>query len=280
MGDIASRPSRKPVVIGELHCNDFLYTNRVKRLAYSLVLLFLLALPAHTQDLVDGFVARSYTNAARRTMPYRLFVPESYSEDQSYPLVLWLHGSGGAGFDNLKQIQGDQIEGTHLWINFENQERFPAFVLVPQSGGPWTPNGRSVLSQELSLVLGILETVQKEFRIDSTRLYIAGQSDGAFGVWNLITQRPQMFAGAIIVCGGGSPAVAGRVAHMAIWMFHGARDSAVPVDESRRMVNALTRSGGNPRYTEYPTLGHEVWRRAFAERELAEWLFSQRRVDH
>ena len=52
------------------------------------------------------------------------------------------------------------------------------------------------------------------------------------------------------------------------------------VDESRRMVNALTRAGGKPRYTEYPNLGHDIWRRAFAERELASWLLSQRLTSH
>src|SRR5262245_15110258 len=118
------------------------------------------ALPLSAQQVVDGFVARSYTNAARRTMPYRLFIPEDYSPDKPYPLVLWLHGSGGAGNDNLKQIQGDQIDGTHLWINPENQERFPTFVVVPQSSGPWTPNGRGVLSQQLEMVLGILSMLQ------------------------------------------------------------------------------------------------------------------------
>jgi predicted peptidase len=246
----------------------------VKQALQLILILILSALPCAGQEIVDGFAARTFNNAGRR-MPYRLFIPENYDKAQKYPLVLWLHGAGGAGSDNLKQIQDDQIDGTHLWTNYENQERFPAFVVVPQGSGTWTASGRTVLSTQLSTVVALLEALQMEFNIDANRLYVAGQSDGAFGVWTLITQKPQLFAAAIAVCGGGNPAYAGRVQHMPLWIFHGERDGAVPVDESRRMVDAVKRAGGNPRYTEYRTIGHDAWKRAFAEKGLADWLFSQ-----
>jgi len=93
--------------------------------------------------------------------------------------------------------------------------------------------------------------------------------------WNLITQRPDLFAAAIPLCGGGDPAGANRIGKMPLWVFHGRRDDVIPVTESRKMVSAIQRAGGRPRYTEYAGVGHDVWKRAFAEPELVSWLFAQ-----
>lgn len=132
-----------------------------------------------------------------------------------------------------------------------------------------------MLSQEMQMVLDIVALLQAEYSIDPARLYVLGQSDGAFGVWSAITNKPELFAAAVSICGGGNPSYAGRVAKMPIWLFHGERDSTVVADESRKMVDAMKRAGGNPRYTEYKSVGHEIWERVFAEPELSEWLFAQ-----
>jgi predicted peptidase len=126
-------------------------------------------------------------------------------------------------------------------------------------------------------VLGIVNTLQRQFSIDPDRLYIAGQSDGGYGVWNLVTLRPDVFAAAIVVCGGGNPGNAGRAARVPMWVFHGDQDDVAPVGETRQMVEAVKKAGGNPRYTEYAGSGHDIWNRAFADAELVDWLFAQRK---
>ena len=80
---------------------------------------------AHTseaQDSVDGFLARTYTGAAGATLPYRLFIPPAAVRQRALPLIVYLHGSGGAGNDNLRQISGGNTAGTHLWTSREMQE--------------------------------------------------------------------------------------------------------------------------------------------------------------
>src|SRR6476646_4667893 len=91
------------------------------------------ALGAAGDDNVDGFIARLHHGRSGRTMPYRLFIPPGYKKSNKYPLIMWLHGAGGIGSDNLRQIQGDQIPGTHLWARPEIQAQHPAFIVVPQS---------------------------------------------------------------------------------------------------------------------------------------------------
>jgi predicted peptidase len=259
----------------------------VKLLALLILTMGCATLPAMGQDQVDGFVARVHQSQSG-TMPYRLFIPPGYEKSLKYPLILWLHGSGGAGTDNLRQIQRDQIPGTHIWTTPENQARHPAFVVVPQSLMGWDMAGadnvptdktdwqhESQLTRELMQVLAILDSLNMEFHIDAKRLYVAGQSVGAFGTWNLITKKPDVFAAAIILCGGGSPALARNVRHMPIWSFQGDADRSIFRDSNRSMIAAVKKAGGNPRYTEYKGMGHEIWDRVFKEPKLLAWLFAQ-----
>jgi predicted esterase len=63
-----------------------------------------------------------------------------------------------------------------------------------------------------------------------------------------------------------------------IWCFHGAADPLISVDYARQMIAALRKAGAQPRYTEYPGVGHDSYRNAFKEPELLPWMFSQRRA--
>jgi predicted peptidase len=239
-------------------------------------LLALIVMPLPAQDTVDGFLGRVHKKG-RQSMPYRLFIPRSYDKSVQYPLVIWLHGGGSAGVDNLGQISLDNTLGTHFWTRKENQDRHPTFVLAPQSTGGWDNNASTSLSEELKLVLEILDVVRKDYSIDANRIYVAGQSNGGIGAWGLITKKPGVFAAAIPLCGAGHTGIASRAAQTAVWAFHGEIDDVISVDFSRKMVEALKRAGASPRYTEYKGVGHEIWERVFKEPDLAEWLFAQRR---
>jgi predicted peptidase len=242
----------------------------------------MLASPAagiDVQDAVDGFVARSFKAPSGETMPYRLFIPDAAARRERLPLILYLHGGGGIGTDNLKQISGGNTNGTHTWTTPEAQRRHPVFVLAPQlpqnrlsqAGRPdaWSPS--------LDTVLEILAAVSREFAIDSDRVYVTGQSMGGYGTWGFISRRPELFAAAVPLCGGGDAARIAAARMLPIWAFHGAQDPLVAVTESREMVAALRGAGSSVKYTEYPDVGHDVWTRAYSERELPEWLFRQRR---
>ena len=241
---------------------------------------------ASAQETVDGFIARTHHGAGKMTMPYRLFIPKVIPDARVHarnsPLIVYLHGSGGAGTDNLRQISGGNTAGTHVWTTAEMQAQNPAFVVAPQApvDEQWSAPDSDAPAPYAGLVLELIESLVKEFSIDRDRIYLVGQSRGGRGAWDLVSKRPDLFAAVVPLCGDGNVARVRSARQVAIWAFHGAKDDTVPVAGSRELVAALKSVGSSIKYTEYPDAGHNVWTLAFAERELPMWLFAQKRVRH
>jgi predicted peptidase len=242
------------------------------------LLLAPLASVANDNAIVDGFVAREYKSATGVKLPYRLFVPPTAKGDEALPLILYLHGRGGSGTDNRKQISGGNALGTHIWIEPAALKRHPAFVLAPQipEDANWH-SPRDEPSPHVAALFALLDELRSELRIDARRVYVVGQSLGGYGAWDLIARQPDRFAAAVPLCGGGDTKRILSARNVAVWAFHGTRDVTVLVERSREMIAALRTVNSSVRYTEYPTVGHDVWSRAFRERDLPEWLFAQRR---
>ncbi len=233
---------------------------------------------ANDNAVLDGFVAREYESARGVKLPYRLFVPATAKRDAELPLILYLHGRGGAGTDNRKQISGGNWLGTHIWIQPGPLKRHPAFVLAPQipENANWhSPSAEP--SPHVAALLELLGELRSELRIDARRVYVVGQSLGGYGAWDLIARQPDLFAAAIPLCGGGDTKRILSARNVAVWAFHGAKDGTVLAARSREMVAALRTVNSSVKYTEYPDVGHDVWSRAFRERRLPEWMFAQRR---
>jgi predicted peptidase len=250
---------------------------------FALLALYILsATPARavevTKDDVD-FRKIVYVSKDGARLPYRLYVPHSYSNQQKYPLVLWLHGGTGRGSDNLKQLDRQNQLGTHFWIAPDVQEKFPAFVLVPQcpSGEVWADPEFNQPSKALLLTIEILAKVQKDYSIDADRIYLAGQSMGGSGVWSLLQNYPEKWAGALVLSAYDTFTAPEAIAKIPLWVFQGDEDMSVPVDMVRDMMKQLKKLHANLRYTEYHKMDHEVWTKAFAEPDLLPWLSSQKR---
>lgn len=237
--------------------------------------------------IAELFIERIHVNMQKDTMHYRLLKPIDYDATKQYPLVVCLSGGAGRGIDNIRQFTGSQ--GAQVLSALENRRKHPAFVFVPQCP-PDSDWGRTLGKIERensikrgkynqpnveSLVFEVISELEEEFNIDRTRRYITGQSMGGFGSWHFILTHPQMFAAAVIICGGGNPDLAKNITDVPIWAFHGENDTSVPVDFSRNMITAIKKAGGNPKYNEYPKVGHNSWHQAYDTPELLDWLFIQ-----
>lgn len=226
-----------------------------------------------------AFLKKMYTTKQGAQMPYRLFLPQGYDSRQKYPLVLWLHGAMGRGFDNVAQISGGNELGSHVWTAPENQARMPAFVLAPQCPDReyWSEPELNQITPQLQMALDILAIVQKEYSIDPGRIYIAGQSMGGLGVWALAQAFPEKWAAAVVLCAYDNLTNVQGLGRVPVWVFQGDADDTVPVELVRKMMKDLKKAGVTPRYTEYHKAGHDVWLKAFAEPELVPWVAAQKR---
>jgi predicted peptidase len=224
------------------------------------------------------FRRETYADKKGNKMPYRLYVPLEYDASQKYPLILWLHGANGRGYDNKTQISGANENGSHIWTTPANQTQLPVFVLAPQCPEDhfWAEPELNEVSPELGMALEILASVQKDYSIDPARIYIAGQSMGGLGVWALLQSQPDRWAAALVLCAFDNFTNAKAIARVPVWIFQGDADMTVPVDLVRKMVKDLKKLGAQPRYSEYHKVGHEVWLKAFAEPDLVSWLAAQK----
>jgi predicted peptidase len=196
-------------------------------------------------------------------LKYLLYLPKDYDAKESVPLMLFLHGAGERG-DDLELVKK---HGPPKLI--EAGQAFPCIVVSPQclKDRSWEPYEVSAL----------LDEIVEKYKVDQDRIYVTGISMGGFGTWALATLSPNRFAAIVPICGGGDPQSARRIVQLPIWVFHGAKDKSVPPERSEQMVEALKRNGSKVRFTVYPEAAHDSWTATYANPEVFEWLFQQKR---
>jgi predicted peptidase len=250
------------------------------------VLTLFTALPCLSK-VQTGFLDRTVTITGV-TYRYQVYVPVDFQSKKKWPVILFLHGSGERGSDGLLQTDVGLPHAIRL-----DKSRFPFVVVIPQCEKEkiWGDPAMEIQA------LGALENSIKEFHGDRNHIYLSGLSMGGYGTWEFASRNPGRFAALVPICSGVRPIkdmpqlrvtkvddaritdqyaeVARRVGSTPVWMFHGDVDQAVPVEESRKMSEAIKAAGGNVKYTEYPGVNHNSWDRAYAEPELVPWLLAQ-----
>ncbi len=281
-----ARPSRARHVAADLDVP----TSRGARLAIVLAAMSSLgaATPAPAPATTPAdFEARTFDDGAGHVLPYRLYRPRGLAPGRKVPLVLFLHGAGGRGTDNLRQLT-DQAAPL-VFVRPENQSRWPLFMVAPQCppteqwvGMPWgTPSGKgqrpAVPTWPMAAAVALVDRLAAEFSaIDTTSLFVTGMSMGGFGTFDAAARNPRKWKAAVPICGGYDETQVAGLVGLPLWAFHAADDPAVPVARTRDVIAALRAAGGAPKYTEYPASarhGHFAWIPAYADPGLLPWMF-------
>ena len=253
--------------------------------------------------LISAFVSGCASNAhflSRRltlhghSYAYRVWIPPHYTRLHRWPVILFLHGSGECGRDNVQQLNAALPVAL-----VKNPSRYRAIVVMPQC-----PCESEWYGENEDQALAALDQTIREFRGDRRRVILTGVSMGGAGVW-YFARNPQRFAAIAPVCGEvvrasddpfptdpprdlmallQSPdpfaALAARIGKTPVWAFHGAQDPVINVEQSRKMVSALRARHANVRYTEYADLEHAIWDRAYADPALATWMLAPPAARH
>jgi predicted peptidase len=216
-----------------------------------------------------AFEVREFKGTNGQVIRYSLFVPKD--KPAALPLVLCLHGAGG------------NTAAANVLAAPEMQAKHPCIVMAPACDGKSTrwansefrgSDARSVMPE----LIEALDAIVTETKADAKRLYLTGQSMGGVGTWGIIAAHASKFAAAVPVCGIWQTEDAVKMNGVPIWAFHGADDKTVPVSGSRDMIAALKKAAvkPEPKYTEFPGIGHGSWGPTYEKAEMWDWMFAQK----
>ena len=215
-------------------------------------------------------------------MPYRLMRPHGFAPDRLYPVIVSLHGGGGRGTDNRKQLR----VWNRLLADDTRRSKHPSYVLAPQSTHLWDADH---LERIKAIVAGLPSA-------DMDRIYLLGHSMGGHGSFILLQIDPDYFAAAAPSAGTGRGQDlefidAAAIKHIPIWAFHGDRDTVCPYERAQRLFAEMKQLGGNMKLTTWAGDGHSVAAKMIAggengstdsssdrcdpEPDLMTWLFAQ-----
>ena len=236
-------------------------------------------------------------------LAYRQYVPTI--ENESHPLIIWFHGSGEGGQNNLSHIIAKK--GAVAFVSHDVQSLFKgAYVLEPQCHYNWAVTKEGLEKINLPLVddikespdyvpqvMDMMDEVSSKYpNIDQKRIYLAGCSAGASMVWNVLLRNPEKFAGVIPICGPEiSKEELAKVVNVPVWMVHSKDDTTVSVEGSIQNKAYLDELNGKAKLTLYENVslngnnypGHWSWIYALNNLpqdqgiSLFEWLSKQER---
>jgi phospholipase/carboxylesterase len=191
---------------------------------------------------------------------FSLYVPEYYTPDRAWPLVMALHGGSGNG-------------RSFLWSWLRDARSHGAIVVAPTAtGSTWALMGEDIDTPNLARILAF---VQARWNIDPTRLLLTGMSDGGTFCYVSGLESASPFTHLAPVAATFHPmmaemADAERLRGLPVYLVHGKLDWMFPVQVARQTQQALSAAGAEVTYRELDDLSHSYPREMNAP--ILSWL--------
>ncbi|MFO1501710.1 MAG: prolyl oligopeptidase family serine peptidase [Verrucomicrobiota bacterium] len=222
----------------------------------------------------------------------RAYLPIGYDPMKKTPLVVRLHGFNPA---NPDYVQWWSVDWRHSLADVDYGQGEGVIYLEPHGRG----NSQYLGIGDQDVVRAIQEA-KDHFMVDEDRVYLCGESMGGWGVWNIGTRHPELFAALAPIYGGSdyhsylteeqlaalnpisrflfekdsTQSSADALLHLPVMVLHGDADQAVNVEWSQYIVRMLARWAYDVRYVELPGYGHEdISRFPF----IFDWFLTHRR---
>jgi predicted peptidase len=194
---------------------------------------------------VNEFLDFSLRRGVTVLMPGRLYVPPEAQTDPSQPrpLIVFLHGGGDAGTNNVAQLN-QNIDDL-----FAEARRRGAFLLAPQAPLNWRP--RTVTDQAMAM----LNNALADYNVDARRIYLSGYSSGGGGTWNMLSRYPNRFAAAVPVAPVSTEPdfTPANLVGQPLMAFHARNDGVASVQTTRNVINSILNAARRP-LPVYPSL--------------------------
>jgi phospholipase/carboxylesterase len=200
-----------------------------------------LAAPAH-----NGTGVIHVDNEPGSRGGYSLYVPEFYTPDRAWPLVMALHGGSGNGRN-------------FLWTWLRDARSHGAILVAPTATGPtWALMGDDTDTPNF---IRILEAVKSRCNIDASRMLLTGMSDGGTFCYVTGLEDASPFTHLAPVSATFHPlmtemASPDRLRGLPIHLVHGALDWMFPVQVAQQTHRMLAAAGADIVYRELDDLSH------------------------
>jgi len=207
----------------------------------------------------------SYGPAGNKAFIYYLFEPKEEANQSKYPLVVVLHGGSGKAYA-AKYLSSDDV-----------QRKYPAYVLVPvlTPKTTWSTPQKPTKFERLPYVVSLVKELTDTHAIDTNRIYVIGCSEGGFGAFGAARYYNGLFAASVAISGGWVATDADYLTDMPLLVFHGAKDTIIPVKHSRNVSRLIEAKGGDIKYTEDQNGWHNCPWEGFYNNETWDWMFSK-----
>ena len=263
------------------------------------------------RPIVDKFNF-SHKNNQFLSLGYASYEPP---DNLKHPLIIWLHGMGEGGSDNPSlPIMANRA---NMFADESLQKYFKgAYVLAPQSPTFWMHgykyfgDGTSIYENAL---MGLFKSYIKEHQnIDSSRIYLGGDSNGGYMTMLLLRDYPDFFAAAFPTCESLKNDLISdsdilKIAKTPLWFISAKTDTTVPpndyvvptverlkkigaevhfsfFDDVHDISGLYNKEDGKP----YEYYGHWSWIYVFNDQcqeiingkmvKLMEWMASKKRI--
>ncbi len=198
--------------------------------------------PSSDVDVPVGLMHQTDASGA-----YSLYVPEYYTPESNWPLVICLHGGYGHGDD-------------YIWTWLRPAKSNGYMILSPKSADfTWSI---LQLSRDAGAIVAMLDTVCDTYAVDRSRIYLTGLSDGGTFAYLMGLSRPDLFAGVSPIPGDILHGMADGMLrqkqgkNLPLFIVHGVQDAIFPVKSTQNAYKLLTHLNYNATYTELPNWGH------------------------
>lgn len=221
--------------------------------------------------------------------PYWIFLPRDYTPEKQWPLVVFLHGYS----PDITKIN-PWLPGTETWQLATDR----GFIMAV----PYGRRNSDFVNIGEDDTLAVTEAASRHYAVDRDRTFLLGPSMGGFGVHAVGLHHPDRFAALSAMCArtdfylwfnlqrdtqpawkqinydADDPRHLKRNAqYLPIFMQHGALDSIVPVEHSRRFYADLKALGAPVFYREIADASHYIYFEYGTYQVALDWMKKLRR---
>jgi predicted peptidase len=194
--------------------------------------------------------------------PYTVLLPESFDPGKSYPLIVFLHGSGADDQGAIRNMEELNLKESVITLGYP--------LILPKGRGlndGYKGSAGQDVFDSIEHFLSLYPNIRRE------RIILIGHSMGGVGAYRLGLLKPDYFRALVILA---SPLDSGFLEQMEkfrnqnLFLVYGARDNPVWVSDSRAAVEKLTAVGANFEYIELPDAGHNLAGAPWSE--VIDWI--------